>query len=98
MQHKFDVTTSQVGIDNFPIIFITRKEVERITGMSRSWIYQSMSSGRFPKPVATGSSVSSSATSVRWVLSEVHHWMESKIQARDNPAPRRARQTNNTSQ
>ncbi|TAL55295.1 AlpA family transcriptional regulator [Pandoraea sp.] len=98
MQKKFDVSPSAVEIDNFPIIFITRKEVERITGMSRSWIYQAMSSGHFPKPVATCSSPTCSASSVRWILSEVHSWMESKIQARDNPVPKRDRKMRHTPQ
>jgi prophage regulatory protein len=63
---------------NPPIVFISRHEVERITNMSRSWIYQAMAENRFPQ------SVQCSASSVRWVLSEVQAWMEDKIRARDS--------------
>lgn len=33
---------------------IRRKEVERLTGLSRSRIYDLMKQGAFPKPVALG--------------------------------------------
>jgi prophage regulatory protein len=59
------------------IRFINRREVEHITGMSRSWLYQAMAEGRFPK------SVDCSAASVRWVLSEVQGWMETRVRERD---------------
>lgn len=64
---------------NARIVFISRKEVERITGMSRSWLYLAMSEDRFPRPVTC------SASSVRWVLHEVELWQEERIRERDVP-------------
>ena len=59
------------------IIFISRAEVERITGMSCAWIYQAMSENRFPRPVAC------SVGSRRWLLSEVQAWMQQKVDDRN---------------
>ncbi|PCE27058.1 hypothetical protein BWP39_09735 [Paraburkholderia acidicola] len=60
------------------MVLIPRREVERITGMSRSWLYQAMAEGRFVKPVIC------SPSAVRWVLSEVYEWVESRVRERDN--------------
>ncbi len=49
-----------------------RREVERITGMSRSSIYRLMRSGSFPLPVRVG------ATAVRWKESDIADWIESR--------------------
>lgn len=59
------------------LIFISRNEVERITGMSRSWIYQAMAENNFPRPVPC------TKTTRRWVLSEVQTWMQEKLEDRD---------------
>ncbi|MEZ8229442.1 helix-turn-helix transcriptional regulator [Vibrio splendidus] len=56
------------------------KEVIRVTGMSRSFIYKRISEGEFP------SAVSLSMKSVAWVEEEVQQWIASKIQQRDNDA------------
>ena len=49
-----------------------RREVERVTGMSRASIYRLMRSGRFPLPVRVG------ATAVRWKESDIADWIESR--------------------
>lgn len=64
----------------YRIIFIRREQVERITGMSRAWIYQAMAENRFPRPVTC------SPGSRRWLLSEVQEFMEQKIQDRNTKA------------
>jgi prophage regulatory protein len=56
---------------------LRRREVEKMTGMSRSTIYLHMSLGEFPKPIKLGS------RSVGWIKSEVLSWLERKIQERD---------------
>ncbi len=52
---------------------IRRKEVERLTALSRSRIYDLMKQGAFPKPVALG------AMSVAWLETEVREWIASRI-------------------
>lgn len=59
------------------VVFIRREDVQRITGMSRAWIYQAMADNRFPRPVAC------SPGSRRWLLSEIQTWMQQRIQERD---------------
>jgi prophage regulatory protein len=52
---------------------IRRKEVERLTALSRSRIYALMAAGDFPKPVALGS------MSVAWLEVEVREWISTRI-------------------
>lgn len=52
---------------------IRRKEVERLTALSRSRIYDLMKQGTFPKPVALG------AMSVAWLEIEIREWIASRI-------------------
>ncbi len=54
---------------------IRRKEVERLTALSRSGIYDLMSRDKFPKPVALG------ANSVAWLEVEIHQWIAERIAA-----------------
>lgn len=54
-------------------ILIPRKEVERITSMSRSRIYQLMKDGTFPRPISLGK------MSVAWVQSEIYQWVAARI-------------------
>jgi prophage regulatory protein len=49
---------------------LRRKEVEELTGLSRSGLYRLMEEGRFPRPLKVG------RASVRWRLSEVRAWMD----------------------
>jgi len=85
MPNKFfsDARDTNDKIDQ--IVFISRKDVERITSMSRSWIYQAMAENKFPKNVAC------SASSVRWVLQEVEDWMKDKVRDRDESCLARAK-------
>lgn len=54
---------------------IRRKEVERLTALSKSRIYALMLTGDFPKPVSLG------AMSVAWLEVEIHAWIEQRIVA-----------------
>ena len=54
---------------------LRRREVERITGMSRASIYRLMQRGEFPRPVKVGS------TAVRWKKSDIAAWIESRPEA-----------------
>lgn len=54
---------------------LRRRQVEEITGLSRSSIYRLMRNGEFPLPVKVGPSA------VRWKTSEITVWMESRPQA-----------------
>ena len=51
---------------------LRRRDVERITGMSRASIYRLMHKGEFPRPVKVGS------TAVRWKESDIADWIESR--------------------
>ena len=55
---------------------LRRREVEKITGMSRSSIYRLMQESDFPRPVKAGPSA------VRWKLSHIMAWIESRPVAR----------------
>jgi prophage regulatory protein len=57
--------------------FLRRQEVEHVTGLGRSTIYDKMAAGEFPKPVP----ISSGA--VGWLESEIAAWQEKRIAARD---------------
>lgn len=65
----------QPGIEanQTPDRMIRRKEVEAITGRSRSAIYEGMAAGTFPKPVKIG------ARAVAWPESVIRKWVEDKI-------------------
>jgi prophage regulatory protein len=49
---------------------LRRKQVEEITGLSRSTIYQWMKNGSFPAPITLGS------RSVGWDMAEIQDWIE----------------------
>lgn len=51
---------------------IRRPDVERITGLARSTIYDWMTKGDFPKPVRLG------VRAVGWRESDVLAWVESR--------------------
>jgi prophage regulatory protein len=54
-----------------------RKEVERLTSLTRSTIYSRMEAGTFPKPVPIG------PMRVGWVESEVLDWLKACVAERD---------------
>ncbi len=56
---------------------LRRDEVERVTGLPRSTIYDYMAEGKFPKPIKLG------PKSVGWLESEVLAWREARIAERD---------------
>ena len=60
--------------------WITRKQVEALTLLSRSTIYRLMRAGRFPLPKKV------SDRAVRWSESEVREWMAAKPEARGEAA------------
>ena len=52
---------------------LRRKEVEAITGRSRSAIYEGVAAGTFPKPVKIG------ARAVAWPESVIRNWIAERI-------------------
>jgi len=56
------------------------KQVVKLTGISKSYIYQLVSQGLFPKSIK----LIQGGSSVAWVLDEVNSWVGSRIQERDN--------------
>ena len=55
---------------------LRRRQVEEITGLSRSSIYRLMADGEFPRPVKVGSAA------VRWRASDINAWLKSRPEAR----------------
>ena len=51
---------------------LRRREVEEITGLSRSTIYRQMPMGEFPQSVKVG------RKGVRWRASDIYAWMQSR--------------------
>ncbi len=68
-QKQFSNTTAQ----QIHTALIRRKEVERLTALSRSRLYALMALNEFPKPIRLG------AMSVAWLETEVHEWIEHRI-------------------
>ncbi|ESX23722.1 AlpA family transcriptional regulator [Mesorhizobium sp. M1148] len=60
--------------------FIRRPDVERLTGLKTSSLYEQMKEGNFPKPIKIG------AKAVAWRLADVTEWQERKIAQRDAAA------------
>lgn len=57
---------------------LRRPEVERLTGLSRSRIYELMDGGRFPRPINLG------GRAVAWLESEVGDWLKRRVAERDS--------------
>jgi len=55
--------------------FVKRKEVESITGLSRSSIYNKMKNDTFPKKIILGE------RSVGWLEHEVQEWLKNRVSA-----------------
>ncbi len=68
MQTHANTTAQQIHT-----ALIRRKEVERLTALSKSRIYALMLTGDFPKPVSLG------AMSVAWLEIEIHEWIAQRI-------------------
>jgi len=56
---------------------LRRSEVEGLTGLSRSSIYERVAAGTFPKPINLGGSA------VGWLERELEEWLQARIQERD---------------
>ena len=63
---------------------LRRRQVEEITGLSRSSIYRLMQDGEFPRPVKVG------PAAVRWRTSDITVWLESRPVARGEFEPPKA--------
>jgi prophage regulatory protein len=68
-------TTSNSNSQQIPTALIRRKDVERLTTLSRSRIYDLMSKDAFPKPIQLGT------MSVAWLEAEVYDWIAARIAA-----------------
>lgn len=55
------------------------QSVVNLTGLSKSYIYQLVSNGHFPKSIQ----LVPGGSSVAWVESEINDYIESRIKARD---------------
>ena len=60
---------------------LRRRQVEEITGLSRSSIYRLMQDGEFPRPVKVG------PAAVRWRSSDIKVWLESRPVAKGEFEP-----------
>ena len=56
---------------------LRRKEVEEITGLSRSSIYLRIQRGTFPAPIKLG------ARAVGWLEQEIEAWLEARVSERN---------------
>ena len=63
-----------------PSRLLRRRDVERLTGLSRSGVYMLMAKETFPKPVSLG------PKSVAWVETEIRQWIAERIAQRDQAA------------
>lgn len=57
--------------------FIRLREVSKMTGLSKSSVYDYMNAGLFPKNFPVG------PRSVCWIESEVEQWMDDQVARRD---------------
>ncbi len=57
--------------------FVLRPEVEAFTGKSKTWIYEQIKAGNFPKAARLG------GRSVAWLQSELEAWKEQRLAERD---------------
>jgi len=56
-----------------PTRILRLPEVKERTGLSRSTIYQRISTGDFPKPISLG------GRAVGWVEAEIEEWLQGRI-------------------
>lgn len=63
---------------------LRRAEVETITGLSRSAIYDRLTTGEFPSPVKLGRGV------VRWRSDELDAWIDGLPKAESDEVPGKA--------
>ncbi|MBB3288761.1 MULTISPECIES: AlpA family phage regulatory protein [unclassified Rhizobium] len=58
-------------------IILRRNDVQRLTGLPRSTIYDRISKGTFPKPIKL------STRSVGWLETEIADWQKARIASRE---------------
>jgi len=58
------------------------REVTNRVGMSRSWIYEEIAAGRFPKPIRIGERARA------WVEAEVADYIDARVKQRDTELAR----------
>ena len=63
--------------------FMSLKQVIAAVGLSKSQIYQERRAGQFPGPIRATSA--RKRPCVKWKLSEIEAWMESRPRADDDP-------------
>lgn len=56
---------------------LRRKQVEKLTGLSRSTIYLRIQEDRFPRPINLG------GRAVGWLESEIDGWLSKQVEQRD---------------
>lgn len=66
-----------------PISFMRIKQVEAVTGLSKSSVYDLVKAGEFPRPVKI------SAHRSGWVKAEVDEWSRKRVEERDTAKPKR---------
>lgn len=52
--------------------FLRREDVERLTGLARSTLYEFMANGTFPKSIKIG------GRAVAWAESDIARWQEAR--------------------
>jgi prophage regulatory protein len=57
-------------------MILRRRQVEAMTGLSKTTIYARIAAGTFPEPIPLGEKA------VGWIESEIQAWIESRIAAR----------------
>ena len=60
---------SEGVIDRGRVRMLRRRQVEEMTGLSRSTIYEWVRAGRFPRPIPLG------ARMVRWQKTDIDKWI-----------------------
>lgn len=60
-------------IKNQNLLILRRTQVQEITGLSRSSIYEKMKKGNFPKAIKLGE------RAVGWIEAEVLDWLQEQI-------------------
>lgn len=68
------MSATRVPLNPVPRL-LRRREVERMTSLSRSSIYARMSLGKFPRPIHLGEQT------VAWLEAEVLAWIDEQIVA-----------------
>ncbi|MFZ6691845.1 helix-turn-helix transcriptional regulator [Undibacterium sp. SXout20W] len=60
------------------VALIKIAKVSEMTGFEKTFIYNEMAAGRFPRSISVGSKA------VRWVSTEIDQWINEQIASRDS--------------